>query len=569
MEQFFLSFLATSLFMSIVIAAALAARALFPSVFNPNMRYAVWVVILLGLAIPIRPLLGDGVVQLPLVVPAESQAATTAANATDIGSTGNAGSAVTSTSATHYLPAQESLASAVDGTEASVLFNLQSLSVIEVLAIVCMSVALLVLIYHAWKHVHFLRLVRRWSNPVDDKEILTILQAVKLEKGINKKVALKKCEFISTSMIVGFFRPIILLPEKDLSTSELEMIFHHELVHYKRGDLFVKLLSVLATSLNWFNPAVYAMNRAMQADCEVSCDQSVIASIGSESKYLYAETVVKMAACKPADKAALSTCFSDSGNGLKTRVGAIVNSTGNIKKIAVVSLAVSSFVLGLVTGLAILAGSVFVFPGQDDSNAMYTADAVHAVNAVNDISNGDFHYAFPEEDYSDDWGDNWPYDHPYFGDNFPHTDPRTGERFIQGEGFWGDELLTIQLADGTHAPMSLHECLLTRMYEWIKITEMLDGSNPVNVSLDEARQIALEHLASHDIAVEDRANQALRLYNGQWVWVLWFRAQDPQDVPRPYWQHVSAQYVVSVDDGSIVRQKDERTGHLAEFLWTY
>lgn len=64
------------------------------------------------------------------------------------------------------------------------------------------------------------------------------------------------CGFVSSSMLTGFLRPVILLPEKHFETDELEFIFRHELIHYKRRDLVIKFLSVIAVSLHWFNPFV-------------------------------------------------------------------------------------------------------------------------------------------------------------------------------------------------------------------------------------------------------------------------------------------------------------------------
>jgi len=515
MEQFFLSFLTTSLFMAVIIVAVLALRAFFPKAFSPKMRYVVWIVILLGLAIPFRPLIGDGIVNLqsPSLVSVESQVVPGVAGTGSVGSAPNA-NITSSTSA--GISTQEPLA--VSGAESSTLLNLQALSVIEMLVVVWAVVAAAVLLYHVVRHVRFLRLVRRWGSAVEDEKILGILAAVKDEKGIgSKEIALKRCGFISTSMIIGFFRPTILLPEEDFNTVELEMIFHHELVHYRRGDLFVKLLSVIAIALNWFNPAVYLANRAMQADCEASCDQSVIASIGGESKYRYAQTVMKMAGHKAADRAAFSTCFSDDKQGLETRVEAIVNASDNTRKIAIAGLVTSLLTFVLVVGLVVLAGSVFVF-GKQDSDSEFVAEAYDAdANAFDDFNHFDADASL------------W--------DDFPEME-------------FGSSMTR---EDGTVVQIVMNKDGSLFVLEGGDITEVEYDPSIVQITLEEAVEIAMEEFESRDIAVIERTSHEITSHDivwhyGHWVYALFFTA-DGADKPF-------IQCYVDVESGNIIRLRN-------------
>ena len=514
MSQFFLSFVATSLFMAIAIAAVLAIRTLFPNAFSPNMRYVVWMIILLGLIIPIRPLLGDGIIalQLPFAISTESQAASIPSSTASAGIAASADSVIAA-------PAQEPLASAASDMGINVLSGLQALSAIEILAIIWATVALVVLFYHAGKYVRFFRLVKRWGSSVNDEETLAVLQAVKTEKGISsKKIALKKCGFMSTSMIVGFFRPLILLPEKDFSTEELEMIFHHELVHYRRGDLFVKLLSVIALSLNWFNPAVYVMNSVMQTDCEASCDQSVITSIGTENKHFYAETIMEMIGYRSASTTVLSTCFYGSKQGIKTRMEAIMGATGTTNKIAIATLVTSIFTLVLVGGLVVFAGSVFAFSGQAQAEVAI-ADASDTYAA-----DDDFDYFYP-----------------------------SGFYFYQGED---DEVETVfQLEDGTIVRAFVNELgTISVIHDDGSISSTIPRYPPggTNISSDQAIQIAEEGLAARDITAtldgyDYGWGEGIDIsweFDETWVWRIKFSVQDER---MPY-----IMYLICVDTGDVI-----------------
>jgi beta-lactamase regulating signal transducer with metallopeptidase domain len=77
-------------------------------------------------------------------------------------------------------------------------------------------------------------------------------------------------------MLIGFFRPALLLPSAEITSDGLVLILRHELIHLKRHDLWYKALVLLATVIHWFNPVVYIMAKAIAAQCEISCDEQVL-----------------------------------------------------------------------------------------------------------------------------------------------------------------------------------------------------------------------------------------------------------------------------------------------------
>ena len=62
-------------------------------------------------------------------------------------------------------------------------------------------------------------------------------------------------------MLVGFFRPTILLPSEHLPDSDARYILAHELTHFRRRDLWKKFLVNMIQCIHWFNPIVYLLNR--------------------------------------------------------------------------------------------------------------------------------------------------------------------------------------------------------------------------------------------------------------------------------------------------------------------
>lgn len=82
--------------------------------------------------------------------------------------------------------------------------------------------------------------------------------------------------------VVGLFRPKIILPSAIVDgrdVSELEPILAHELVHIRRGDLWLGAAQWVIQAVWWFHPLVWLGNRMMNRDAERCCDEEVIAEL--------------------------------------------------------------------------------------------------------------------------------------------------------------------------------------------------------------------------------------------------------------------------------------------------
>lgn len=98
----------------------------------------------------------------------------------------------------------------------------------------------------------------------------------------------------TTPMVMGLWKPIVVLPDTPLGDKELAMIISHELVHVKRGDLLMKLIVLVANAVHWFNPAAYLLNKQLLTLCELSCDEKVVQDMDTESRRVYGETLLTM-----------------------------------------------------------------------------------------------------------------------------------------------------------------------------------------------------------------------------------------------------------------------------------
>ena len=104
--------------------------------------------------------------------------------------------------------------------------------------------------------------------------------------GISRVVRYCECRLVSVPAVIGFFRPVVLLPMRaltGLSPMQLEAVIAHELGHIKRFDVAVNFFQVMAETLFFFHPAVWWLNKRIRADREDCCDDLAIAACGERA----------------------------------------------------------------------------------------------------------------------------------------------------------------------------------------------------------------------------------------------------------------------------------------------
>ena len=348
MTRYALSFLLESLVMSSIILTFFVFSTLFLKRVRARLRYAVWVVFLVGLLIPMSFLTNAGFVSIEL--PAEGSLRSV------------------QTGEPLHLPHWEnSVELESPEKEAENAFSSAFIASPFVLGIwIWCAGAAVIWIYHILRYFRFVALMQRWAARVDEESILSVFRSVQKELGLSEdKIELRSCELVSSSLLIGFLRPVIILPKDHFETDELEVLFRHELIHYKRRDLYIKLLSVAAISVHWLNPVVYFMNAAIQADGEASCDEAVLRDANEEDRHFYAELMIKMIGSRNTTKTMLSTCFYASKKSVKKRLNAILTHTESMRKPAYATFAAFAV-------MTLLSGSVFALqpdePAPDRTN---------------------------------------------------------------------------------------------------------------------------------------------------------------------------------------------------------
>lgn len=195
----------------------------------------------------------------------------------------------------------------------------------QLLAGLWLAGAAALLLWHLAAYLHTCRRLRRWRLPASPGDG-ALLQSSTEALGIRRTVRLYRSSVATGPLLIGFARPCIILPDVPFTDGQLRDIFRHELFHLRRGDLWYKLLLLLAAALHWFNPLVHILARRADADLELACDSDALHGSGPEDRGRYGETVLHSLVGK-APGTPLTTCLAGRHRQLKRRFTGIMDTS--------------------------------------------------------------------------------------------------------------------------------------------------------------------------------------------------------------------------------------------------
>lgn len=147
-----------------------------------------------------------------------------------------------------------------------VLFLLWTLSVAIVLAFSVMKY---------WMIVRKLKQATTISMP----ELELRVDHLRVNLGLRRSVELKIIDGTLGPVVLGFSRPMIVLPAiliEGKTVASIEPLLAHELIHIRRGDLWWAVLQVISRSLFWFHPVVRWAESQLTQTAELCCDEETI-----------------------------------------------------------------------------------------------------------------------------------------------------------------------------------------------------------------------------------------------------------------------------------------------------
>ncbi len=198
----------------------------------------------------------------------------------------------------------------------------------------------------------FIQCVKAGNVEVSDVRALNLLSGCEEKLNIKTGAGLYCNALIVSPIMIGYFRPSIVLPVRELGDQELPHIFMHELLHYKRRDMLYKWLVQLVVCIHWFNPFAYLLEKEVNKACELSCDEAVISMLDEPARREYGDMLISF--LKPTNHCKDTLSFmtlSDGAEQLKERLGAIMDFREKTKGMRIL--------MG-VLALCIIFGAVFI-----------------------------------------------------------------------------------------------------------------------------------------------------------------------------------------------------------------
>lgn len=169
---------------------------------------------------------------------------------------------------------------------------LSKLSLLDIIALIWLIGAIVVLTHFIYIYNRFktsvLKKCRKLSNEAE-----SLFNQILSEMNISKDIEVYSNESILSPMIIGFYKFRVILPDKDISQKDLELIFRHELNHFKSKDHWCKVLASIACSIHWFNPIIYLLVKNIGESCEYACDEALTENMTLDERQYYSEMLLK------------------------------------------------------------------------------------------------------------------------------------------------------------------------------------------------------------------------------------------------------------------------------------
>ena len=289
----FKNFLEISVAMSFVIIFVFIISKMFNDKYKMKWRYFVWLFIAIRLLIPINIKVDKPVID---IVPPDTNVEITVpmfgrniGNMKDNFNTVNEND-VNDNANENTSEINQDLNEVSNGNTNEIAWvNSKQIKLINFIQIVWIAGMVISFLFYLINFIIFKIKIKGHLEKLDSK----LFEQVKDELKIKRNVNLCKCSLINSPVFVGFVSPIILMPYTNYADEELKLIYKHELTHFKRMDVWYKLIFVIASVVHWFNPLVYLMRRYASKDIEYTCDDIVTKDLSLEQRKEYSKVILK------------------------------------------------------------------------------------------------------------------------------------------------------------------------------------------------------------------------------------------------------------------------------------
>ncbi len=132
--------------------------------------------------------------------------------------------------------------------------------------------------------------LRRRSRIVPDLAVNELLRSIETELKLNRSVELREAQVSGLPAMMGWRRPVILLPMtwRRWTDGELRSALAHELAHIAAGDFLNGLVAQLAAAIHFYHPLLRQLMNRLRLRREMAADALAARHAGGRREYVRA-----------------------------------------------------------------------------------------------------------------------------------------------------------------------------------------------------------------------------------------------------------------------------------------
>ncbi len=302
METLFITFLGISLSMGVLILIVSLFSNYVNKRFSARFKCSIWLLITLRLLVPLNPQFTQTLIQWPFFVDNSNQEIQ-----------------MESYSVHDQLqPMDENTEAILDNLESiqsdqevslpTMTFPSSSINALTLFTTLWLMGTLIAFLIKFAQYHRFQKILKATASSVDDALDQHWYHYCQ-EAGLSSIPTIYQVSEIHSPMITGILHPCLYLPKRKWNEEELAVIFAHELTHIKNHDLWIKLAAWTASCIHWFNPCVYLLQRYLDLDLELACDEIVVQNYSLDQRKQYNEILFSLIQTRK-HNSLLATAFS-------------------------------------------------------------------------------------------------------------------------------------------------------------------------------------------------------------------------------------------------------------------
>lgn len=299
---------------SAVLAAVLiGAHYLLRGKISARLQYALWLVLLVRLLLPLS--IGKTAVSVANLLPEAEPAAVIQAEPTAVPPAqadrtpepAAPAAPVQTPVQPVQRPASTPAQAGTDSAEPEKSAQKPAVSVWKILIFVWASGAALLGLWFLFCNLRYGRQLRAG-----------VLRAIAPKEG---RPAVRLTRTALSPCLFGLFPPAIYVT---MDCAQDEQLLHHcaehEYTHYLHRDHIWAVLRGVCLALHWFNPLVWWAAALSRTDAELFCDEDTVRRLGEDARADYGRSLIRMTCRERVDPLSAATTMSGRGGQLKTRI---------------------------------------------------------------------------------------------------------------------------------------------------------------------------------------------------------------------------------------------------------